>query len=263
MVVEYRYTGPDGEGIADLPDCVGAAVGSEYCIHLMPGPEELAGAIAATRERRIPLLLLTPYFRDAELKRTMAVIRSIPPGIDIDVVVNDWGMLFSLRALFPRLRLSLGRLLSGQKRCPRIGVSARLTEEGRSWHGEGIISSARARTYLEAVFGISGYHIDALAWGPNLADFGVKESGGNLPRFCFHVPHAIVTVSDTCPWIGGKSSASVSSCPRPCRDGAVLLREPSMGEEMIQRGKARFVRYGPSGCAVPASRSRVIYDDLP
>lgn len=265
-VLEYQYTGPDGEGIADLPDRVGAAVGSEYCIHLMPGPEELSGAIAATRERGVPLLLLTPYFRDDELKRAMPLFRSIPAGCDVEVAVNDWGALLALHTLIPFLRMSLGRLLSGQKRCPRIGDSRELTREGRAWHGEGIFSSARARNFLEKGFGISGYHIDALAWGPNLADPGEKESGGRAPRLTLHVPHAIVTVSDTCPWIGGKSSASVSACPRPCGNGTVLLREPSMGEEMNQRGKARFVRYCHSGCAVPEAEtlhSLVIYDDLP
>jgi hypothetical protein len=60
MIGEYRYAGPDGEGIAALPDGVGAAIGSEYCIHLLPGPERLGEALAAAAARGIPLLLLTP-----------------------------------------------------------------------------------------------------------------------------------------------------------------------------------------------------------
>jgi hypothetical protein len=266
MVAEYRYAGPDGEGIADLPDGVGAVLGNEYCVHLVPAPAKLEGAIAEAGERGIPLLLLTPYFRDAELKNSVALFRAIPEGTDIDVAVNDWGALLALHTLFPSLRLSLGRLLSGQKRCPRIGSSPVLTTEGRAWQWEGIFTSARARNHLEEAFGISGYHIDALAWGPTLADPDVKTSGGDLPCLYLHAPYAIVTVSDACPWIGGKSSASVPSCPRPCRDGAVLLREPSMGGELIQRGKARFVRYGPSGSALPDAETRhslVVHDDPP
>ena len=262
----YRYAGPCGEGIPDLPDGVGAAIGSEYCVHLMPGPQELAGAIAATRQKGVPLLLLTPYFRDAELKRTMTSFRSIPAGADIDVAVNDWGALLALHALFPRLRLSIGRLLSGQKRCPRIGSSPYLTTEGRAWQGAGNFSSPCARRYLEKSFGVSGYHVDSLPWGPDFSKQVPAGEGDGPPLLFVHVPFAIVTVSDSCPWIGGRSSSAVSSCTRPCRDGAVALRGPSMGGEMIQRGKARFVRYGPSGCAVPEAEthhSLVIHDPLP
>lgn len=266
MSVEYRYAGPDGERIADLREGAGAAVGSEYCVHLVPGPDGMSGAVAAARERRIPLLLLTPYFRDAELKAAMPVFRSIPAGADVEVAVNDWGALSVLRTLFPHLRLSCGRLLSGQKRCPRIGGSAVLAPRGRAWHGEGAYASARTRAYLETVYGITGYHVDALPWAPDLAGLPAEGTDGGSPRLFVHAPYAIVTVTDRCPWIGGKSSASVSSCPRPCRKGTVLLREPSMGGEMVQRGKARFVSFVPPGCGIPGpqrSRDRVVYGDPP
>jgi hypothetical protein len=263
---EYRYAGPDGERIADLPAGVGAAIGSEYCVHLLPGTEKLAAAIAVTRERRVPLLLLTSYFRDDELKRAMPLLRSIPAGVDVDVAVNDWGLLFTVHTLFPRLRLSLGRLLSGQKRCPRIGSSPHLTEEGRAWHGEGIFSSAAARDFIAREFGVSGYHVDSLEWGSSALEKIPADGPSGGTRLYVHEPFAAVTVSDRCPWIGGKSSSSVDSCRRDCRDGAVILHEPSMGGEMIQRGKARFVRRGPSGLAArdaEAARNRVVYDDPP
>ncbi len=242
MTREYRYAGPDGGGIAGLPPGVGAVVGSDYCVHLLPGPEALSRAIAAARARDVPLILLTPYFRDAELKRAIGLFRAIPDGDDVLVSVNDWGALLAARVLLPRLNLSVGRLLSGQKRCPRIGISPRLTEAGRAWHAEGLFSSPRARAYLRESFGVSSYHVDAPGWGTALP----ATSGGEEPpaSLFVHAPYAIVTVSDACPWIGGRSSASVPACTRPCRDGAVALTEPSIGNEMILKGKARFCRAG-------------------
>jgi hypothetical protein len=235
----FRYLGPDGFGIGGLPDGCGAAVGSEYCVHLLPSAARMAGAVREAEESRSPLLLLTPYFRGAELKAALPLFRAIPAGAPVDVAVNDWGALQTLHGLFPWMRLSIGRLLSGRKTCPRIGASPRLTEEGRKWHGEGVFSSPRARAYLEEAFGVAGYHVDDVPWGATVP-------AASEPPFLFvHVPHAIVTVSDTCPWIGGASSASVSSCPRPCRDGHVLLREPSMGGDLFQKGKARFASPGP------------------
>ena len=238
---EYRYLGPDGEGIAGLPDGVGAAMGSEYCVHLLPSPRELAEALSSASSRRVPVVFLTPYFRDAELKRTLPLFRAIPQGSDVDVAVNDWGLLRTLRGLFPWMTLSLGRLLSGQKQCPRIGVSRRLTEEGREWHREGVYSSVRARKYLSAECGVTGYHLDDLPSGE-------KFSGEALDgtRIYVHSPWAIVTVSDACPWIGGRSSGEITACAGPCRGAAVVLRESSMGADLHLRGKARFAETRPS-----------------
>jgi hypothetical protein len=274
MTTEYRYAGPGGEGIDALPAGVGAAIGSEYCVHLLPAAPEMARACAAARTRGIPLLLLTPYFRDPELKRAIPLFRAIPDGADAAVAVNDWGALLALRVLLPRLRLTIGRLLSGQKRCPRIESSLRLSAADRAWHRQGLFSSARARAFLAEEFGVSGYHVDAIAGivppgaahapaGPGPGD---APGAGPPPALFVHAPYAIVTVSDACPWLGGRSSSSVVRCPRPCREGTVVLREPSMGREMLQRGKARFVRTGEPPREAGARDPQpgiVLYDDIP
>jgi len=265
--IEYRYAGPDGDGIDVLPEGSGAAVGSEYCVHLLPSPAALYALCAKAAGRRIPLLLLTPYFRDSELKAAVGLVRSIPPDTKVEVAVNDWGLLLAMRSLFPEIPLSIGRLLSGQKRCPRIAGSSRLTEEGRAWHGEGIFSSARARRFLEEEYGVQRYHVDDLDW--MRSDFRTgqdAEMGASAPRLCVHVPFAIVTVTDRCPWIGGRSSADFPSCSRPCLEGTVGLWEPSMGEEMIQRGKARFLRTdsrGGPGSPAHGPATRVVYSEAP
>lgn len=264
-VAVYRYAGPFGEGMADLGAGEGAAIGSEYCAHLLPGPDGLRAAVASAASRGIFLLLLTPYFRDRELKRAVRLLKEIPKGAKVEVAVNDWGMLAAARALFPDLRLSLGRLLCGQKRCPRIGVSTRLTEAGRRWHEGGLFTSAKGRRYLAASFGVTGFHVDIPPWG----GFPFRTHGeeqGEEPEIFVHVPYALVTLSDFCPWLGGKSSAAISSCPRPCRAGAVVLREPSMGGDLIQRGKARFAASGPLAAVQKAGWGKVRlvrYDDLP
>ncbi len=231
-VREYLYLGPDGYGVGELPPWTGAALGSEYCVHLLPTAERLAAATALAREKNVPLLLLTPYFRDAELKRFLPLFRTIPEEAEVDVAVNDWGLLLTLRVLIPRLRLSVGRLLSGQKHCPRIGISPRLTERGRGWHRDGLFSSRSAARFLAREFGVTGFHVDYLPAGP--------PPSASFPALWVHGPWSIVTLSDDCPWIGGCSSASVLSCDRPCLAGSVALREPTMGKGMIQKGKARF-----------------------
>jgi hypothetical protein len=261
---EYRYLGPDGEGVGSLPDGVGAALGSDYCVHLLPSPGRLAAALVDAAVRRAPVVLLTPYFRDAELKRAVPLFRAIPEGADVDVAVNDWGALRALRGLFPWMTLSVGRFLSGQKRCPRIGGSPWLTEAGRAWHGEGLFSSALARDHLASECGVTRYHLDDLPWGGR--EPVPQEPGIGGTMFYIHSPWAVVTVSDACPWLGGKSSADVTACSRGCREGTVTLREPSMGKEMVQRGKARFAdtrESHPDRVPVRDGWARICYESPP
>ena len=132
------------------------------------------------------------------------------------------------------------------------------------WHGEGIFSSPRARAYLEEAYGVAGYHVDDLPWSRTAHDDPDREA--DAPFLFVHVDCAIVTVSDACPWLGGASSASVASCPRPCRNGHVVLREPSMGADLVQRGKARFVPSAPEGSPAGDAvgiRGMVFYRDPP
>ncbi len=264
MISEIHYAGPDGVGIARLPEGVGVAIGSDYCVHLLPGIEALGQAIGETAARRVPLVLMTPYLRDAELKNVTRLLRSIPPDADVTLSVNDWGALYAWRTLFPAMPITVGRLLSGQKSCPRIGVSDRLTGEGRAWHGEGLFSSPVASAFLADKMGVRGFHVDSLPWGVPRAL--PAESGGIAPMTLFvHEGWPIVTVTDRCPWLGGVSSASVSACPRHCRDGLVRLRESSMGGGLVARGKARFAECdGVEPRPADGARIvRVLYDGVP
>jgi hypothetical protein len=120
------------------------------------------------------------------------------------------------------------------------------------------------RRSLREEFGVSGYHADVLAWGGPVP--GTPADGEPAFSLYLHGPYSIVTVSDDCAWIGGISSSAVPSCPRPCRNGSVVLREGSMGREMIQKGKARFVETSAPSLSAPGDRSSVIsvlYEEVP
>ena len=54
MHLEYRYFGPDSDVIGELPDGVGAAMGSEYCVHLLPSAARMSEAVREAAERSRP-----------------------------------------------------------------------------------------------------------------------------------------------------------------------------------------------------------------
>jgi hypothetical protein len=263
---EVVYLGPDPPpGALDaLPEGAGAALGSDYCVHLLPSPGRFSLLSAEAAERGAPLLLLVPWLRDGELRRLLPLFRAIPPGGGVTVSSNDLGLLLTLTLLLPGVPRTLGRLYSGQKRCPRVAASPLLTPAGRGWHGEGLPGSAASRAVLGSVLSLSGYHADLLP-GSDLAGWAAALAAEGATLYV-HLPPAVVTVTDRCPWLGGKSSASVAACPRHCRSGVVALSHRSMGEELLVRGKGRFVGLpGGEEAAAPEGENVVLvrYDGVP
>jgi hypothetical protein len=268
MTRRLLYLGPDPSpaDLSSLPPGEGAALGSDYCVHLLPSPERLARLCEAAAEGGTPLLLLVPWLRDDELRRLLPLLRAVPAGAPLAVSANDFGLLLTMKLVFPELPRTLGRLLSGQKRCPRTALSPLLTAAGRAWHGEGVPGSAAARSLLSAGLDLSGYHADLLG-GSALAGWAAALAAEGCTLYV-HLPPAAVTVTDRCPWLGGRTSASLSACPRHCRSGVVTLSHPSMGGDLLLRGKGRFTDpfAGDAEPPVPPEGENVVlvrYDGVP
>jgi hypothetical protein len=94
------------------------AFGTEFCEHLLPPVESLAGAIQAAHARGLQFTFLTPYVSDAGICRLRQLFEVIPNGSE--VVFGDWGVLNVLRREFPRLVPVQGRLLNKSLRDPRV-----------------------------------------------------------------------------------------------------------------------------------------------
>ncbi|MGG3823504.1 hypothetical protein AB4J90_11245 [Geobacillus thermodenitrificans] len=95
--------------------------GSEFCQYRIPKTTELAEAYAFARKRGYGFTFVTPYVPERGMKKLLPLLEWLQEeGDDVEVVVNDWGMLYMVASSFPSLRPVVGRLLNKMIRDPRV-----------------------------------------------------------------------------------------------------------------------------------------------
>ena len=95
--------------------------GNEFCEKRIPKPEELKKALRYCRKHKLLFSLVTPYVTDKGLSRLRKLLDwlvNARPGTE--VIVNDYGLLNLINKKYILIKPVLGRLLTKQKRDPRI-----------------------------------------------------------------------------------------------------------------------------------------------
>lgn len=95
--------------------------GQEFCERLIPTKSTLDKALAFAGEKSVNFTLLTPFVSEdwlAKWENILETLYSQKP--ESEVVINDLGIYHLIRERFPRFTKVLGRLLTKQKRGPRI-----------------------------------------------------------------------------------------------------------------------------------------------
>lgn len=92
--------------------------GAEFCQHRLPAPAVIVRAREAAVKRGWAFSLMTPYVTNTGLAQLEALLPLLTEGDE--VIVNDWGVLDWVAREWPQLCVVLGRLLTKQKRGPRL-----------------------------------------------------------------------------------------------------------------------------------------------
>ncbi|OIO36937.1 MAG: hypothetical protein AUJ74_00370 [Candidatus Omnitrophica bacterium CG1_02_44_16] len=103
--------------------------GSEFCDYILPSPKDVDRLIKMRKDTNIAFSIVTPYLnqrRLTQLTKLLIFINVHTP--EIEVIVNDWGVLHMLYTRFPRLQAVLGRVLSRQKRGPFVKVRSEFVQ---------------------------------------------------------------------------------------------------------------------------------------
>lgn len=203
--------------------------GNEFCSWAFPSLSQVEQALSASRDCGLGFTLVTPVLREetlAELRCLFQALQSlIRPGDE--VVISDFGALELVRELLPQAEVILGRVLSGQKRGPRI-ENLELGEEALSYFRQGRWHSAEAVKLLRE-FGIQRVELDNLLQG--------LEPLPTALRGTLHTPYAMVTSSRNCPFHTDKSGRRCSvSC-----GAAFRLTTPQTPHPLLQAGNSQFL----------------------
>ena len=220
--------------------------GAEFCPWLLPQPEAGVAACRAAHDQGWHFTLATPVLAESVLPRLRDLLEAlaglVEPGDE--VLISDWGALELVREALPQLPILLGRILSGQKRGPRI-LELTLTVEQREYFRRGSWYGREAAALLEEM-GIARVELDNLLQG--LAPLPTGLTGS------LHYPYAMVTSSRNCPF---RVDLKGTGCGSRCGE-AFRLETDQTPIPLLQCGNTQFLQ----NPALPSDPSALGIDRL-
>ncbi|MFC5587818.1 hypothetical protein ACFPRA_02710 [Sporosarcina soli] len=95
--------------------------GSEFCQYRIAELTDVQKAYEYTRERGYAFTFVTPYVPENGMKLLIPIFEWLDSREDaVEVVVNDWGMSYTVATKYPNLQIVIGRLLNKMIRDPRV-----------------------------------------------------------------------------------------------------------------------------------------------
>ncbi|MCU0589713.1 MAG: hypothetical protein MUF52_16380 [Syntrophobacteraceae bacterium] len=220
-------------------------VGDEFCFHRLPTVGEISSVCRWAGRYGLPLTLLTPVMSDAEIQRGLRLVElMLLECSDLEVVVNDWGVLQAFRGSFPLLGLCAGRVFNKAYKDPRPGGSGNGVASDPAMSEVTSYSTFRQpgfRSLLDR-FGVTRLERDLLPHETTLED--------GPPGFAssIYFPWGYVTTGRICWSASFRGAASArfappAACARPCGDFSLSLNHESFGLEIVQNGNTVYYRY--------------------
>jgi len=237
--------------------------GAEFCEWRMPGPAAVLKAYEKADALGLGFTLLTPWLTDRGIDKLARVLAKLADaGAKAEIAVNDPGALTLVHGDFPKMTPLAGRLLSRQKRCPRVpSAMETMPEAGSRIYTWTAFSDPVTASFLRG-FGIRRAELDGPLQGvtADLKRVGLKGS--------VYAPYAIVTLTRHCPAsYDGTTWQSFTGCRiKGCVKNVLSLSHPAHKDNpLVMRGNTQFVRVSdiPSGLEKMGIDRLVVTEDVP
>lgn len=235
--------------------------GQEFCEYLIPSADDVEQAFFFSRQMGWAFTYVTGYLTDAGLDRTCTNFTRLRElaGSDenLEVVVNDWGVLGVLQQDFPTFEPVLGRLLTKQKRLARYtrkGHPPPISKDSLNTGLDEILRN-QIEALRETAVSNPAYRQQLVDWGFRRVDLDIVPQLIALPAndlslaYSCYYPWGYVTGGRNCLTAGVLDKrrefvATDELCPRPCQR---FNRTPDLHhypETMMQRGNSVFLFQG-------------------
>jgi len=210
--------------------------GTEFCEHLLPTVKALKRAQKEALDRDWQFTLVTPYVTDAGLARLEKLLPLLSEGDE--VVVNDWGVLDWLAADFPQLTALLGRLLTKQKRGPRIMNVVDIVPPAMLSHfRRSNVDTPHLHNWLIKKMNVARFELDYPLQG--------IERRADVPA-SLYTPWMYVSTTRLCLTNHcenrTQSLRAIFTCDHACQRHAFTLKHPNMPATLHLAGNTIFVR---------------------
>lgn len=227
--------------------------GNEFCENLIPEPKLLEKWYFRIRDKKKSFSLVTPFVTNYGIKRIKYLCAFLNEQGGAEVIFNDWGVFRIMREKFRRVNPVLGRLLTKQRRDPRILkillgrqkmvkrffqdrkrkvllVPKRVPLELIRHYRASLINLPIFQKYLLSE-GINRVEIDNLIWGMNIKlDKRIKAS--------IYLPYGYITTTRMC----GKLNLTYAACKSECKRYYFALTNKSLPVPIYAIGNTVFFK---------------------
>lgn len=214
--------------------------GNEFCERLIPSKDDLRYVLDFVLERKMDFTLVTPFVTNAGLAQLEPLMDFLSDqSIPIEIVINDWGVLRRVRQKFSSFNLALGRLLTKQKRGPRIlNLLDKIPFSAAQHFKESNIDSPHICKFLTDI-GIRRVELDNLLQGISRPEFSLTGS--------LYIPFAYITTTRFCPvnslsQNSHRSLRTITPCKKQCQRYAFRLSHKQMPVDLILKGNTQFFK---------------------
>lgn len=227
--------------------------GNEFCQNLIPAPDTLKRWYFFTRAKNKEFSFVTPFVTNLGLKRLKDLLAFLNCQGEVEVVFNDWGVFKLIKDNFSNLKPVLGRLLTKQRRDPRMLKIFSHKQKPREIispdkkdktiiypkrvpstlfeHYQGSVINVPVFGKYLLSQGINRVEIDNLVWQMKVK---VNKNIG----VSIYLPYGYITTTRMC----GKLTLTYDACKRECKRYFLQLGNESLPVPFYGIGNTVFYR---------------------
>lgn len=213
--------------------------GSEFCEKLIPSERDILTVADFARKKHLSLTFLTPFVTDegiGTLKRLCEVLKDK----DVEIVINDWGVLHFLIERQWKGVLCLGRLLSRQKRSPEIQrIFSKIPLKAQDCFRQIPVDASFNKSFL-AEYGITRIELDNVVQG-------MLRPHPTLPG-SLHYPYAYVATTRFCQTAfmitESDYSRFIPVCSKECLKDSTAFVNTQLPKKLFLKGNTQFYETG-------------------
>lgn len=192
-------------------------IGNEFCHNLFPSLELLIEMINKAKEENLEITICFTYIRECYIEKTRYIIEKIydwciENNKNIEIVINDWGMIKLVQDKSDYFILNLGVLLNKRKKDPRY-VYKKGYKENNKLIGKNNLNSYIFNRFLNEN-NIKRYEYENCGY-----DIEIAEGNHSL-----HIPFYVTNTSQyctlyaMCTTMNRGNQKLVKGCPMYCKE---------------------------------------------
>ena len=190
-------------------------IGNEFCLNLFPEPNLLLELLNKAKSEGFNVTVSLPFIREDNIDHLSKIIESLKEwgqnSRNIELVVNDFGLLSSIKKYRLNASLSLGRLLNKRKKDPKYRWKWGIDKHSKDMK-ENNLACTHYVDYLKK------YNIKRIEF-----DYDSPVSMSFVPK-SYHFPYYQTNTSQYCPLYAECNNLTrtkqepTTNCPQYCSD---------------------------------------------